>query len=1059
VSNNLHFRGPTMKILLNLTLSLVIFISIQNSHANSHLQCPQVFNRPLKNIKNQKTEVTDLFTFGQAMTEGMLLHPDQEDLFEIYRKTFFGDPKVSVDNKTLNDVSEILSKNPELKKIPFREYEVSSVKKLYSVPDSLSKYVTSQIQSAGNVRSNLLQIEANIGYWRKILDYQEPQMPEGLAKDQQKEWSAKAKFKFEKYLNRIISKTNRGLLSDLKNEQIDYDKKVITLFKTLDYLSKWMQTKNRNTQPIRQAMVDLVHTVGFGNQATLALLKSKNGLDKIEGLKKILDERDSIAMELEFHGHFQELQKSLKVDFPTGLSKNENPSVNIQKLEKEVLNSPFTSLPVETYRVRSLSIQEAPFRSCLGGSDCSSRTYFSKALDPNFNYFTMTDNASYSTGHVTVVLGEATNPKTKHLEPVAFVDKIQNIPNSQLPVFFQAIALSLNEYGYKLGLPEDVGDHNGLSNLENTRVFVKNDVLPLLSHKLSKFKPHAHKYNFQNRYSRAYNDLSLKIYEPVLIDKETEIKVGRHYKTTLAKKNLDKNQLITDFLNLKDSKESQDVLKYVSSGLFIESLEKLNLYTTAEYEKDLEKILQRKDIDFSIKKQALYESFFVNPSSKILKKSKNIFLNKISSFNQVEKHQIGSEIKQWSQSSDKRKQIFADQLRTSWNVAITKGELEQVKSFIDLNLFDVNYKNENGFSGFLMAVEAEQKAIIEFFMNHPQFNLSEKNENGHNLIEQAQLIGKTSLANELESQRSDIKVKNFNVQDKTTKGRPIFNFVKINPGQYFVGDQKKVAVTITKPFDFMSTMTSLKLWTDVVQLAERHLSIDYQLVKDPYANRFDDFWFSSHYDLIVSQHQNNQKGLLSHIFNKFLNIGNKTNPDIIRNNSEDFAVDWVSQVDISDWIKALNQLSELNDPVVQIELEKLLPGHQYGDKYDLPTNAQWEYVARMRGLIAEHIFRDHQVYPIYSVQDPKKYVSTIFPMGTFKPLFIEGQPIYDMNSEVWEFMKDSYNQNRPLGGVDPGMAHIITSADYIIRRSSESSTKLFKTRENNLSFRLVRNPR
>lgn len=82
--------------------------------------------------------------------------------------------------------------------------------------------------------SNLFQIEANLGYWKKVLDYQETKMPENLSKEQQKEYQKKSKERFITYLNRIISKSNRDLLADIKNENTTYTNKTKALFKTME---------------------------------------------------------------------------------------------------------------------------------------------------------------------------------------------------------------------------------------------------------------------------------------------------------------------------------------------------------------------------------------------------------------------------------------------------------------------------------------------------------------------------------------------------------------------------------------------------------------------------------------------------------------------------------------------------------------------------------------------------------------------------------------------------------------------------------------------------------
>ncbi|MCB0370255.1 MAG: hypothetical protein KDD45_12740, partial [Bdellovibrionales bacterium] len=80
--------------------------------------------------KMEPNEVSDLKSFGQAMTEGMLLNAEQADLFEVYRKIYFGDPNTSVNNETLKSVTAILKKYPDLQKPHFREYEISTVEKV-----------------------------------------------------------------------------------------------------------------------------------------------------------------------------------------------------------------------------------------------------------------------------------------------------------------------------------------------------------------------------------------------------------------------------------------------------------------------------------------------------------------------------------------------------------------------------------------------------------------------------------------------------------------------------------------------------------------------------------------------------------------------------------------------------------------------------------------------------------------------------------------------------------------------------------------------------------------
>ncbi len=950
-------------------------------------QCVDLFAS--NTTQNKPTEVKDLKSFGQAMTEGLLLNPNQADLFEIYRKIFFGDPNTSVGNETLKSVTEQLRQHPELEKPHFREYEISSVQKVYDTTESLQKYLKSQFTTAGEVRNNLFQIEANLGFWKKVFDYTDPELPQNIIDMQKKlnkdsaqsekdayrkaksEFEIDSKKRFETYLTRMISKANRDLLKDLKNDKEDYNKKAKALFQTLKYIQEWMDKKGRNTQPIRQAMVDLVHTIGFGNQATHVLLKSKNGLDKIEGLKKVLDERDAMAMDLGYAGHFQELQQKLKIDFPTGLSKNENASVNLQKLEQEILKGKFTTKPTETVRVRSLSIQEAPFRSCLGGSDCSTRTYFSKALDPNFNYFTMTDGQNNSSGHVTVVLGEALNPQTQKLEKVAFIDKLQNVPNQQIPHFLQAVSQSLAEKGYKLGVPEDVGDHNGMSNMDTTRHFVANEVNPKLSQKLNSFMPHANQYNFKNTYSRAYNKLNLKIFEPTqILDANTEIKPGREYKKFTAVADLDKNKLIQDLLNLKKSDDPNDVLKYVSSGQVVAQLEKLGLFSVKDFEKDLNQIIAKIELPFNVRKQAAIEILLLNVE-------KNELNFDFKYFAENEKTQFSSEIKQWSKSSDKRKKKFADNLDQQKQKVLESDEPSKLKALFDLKLADLNERNISGFSLLLEAIYNQSQKIIDSIIADKNYDFTKKDQHGYTDVERLRLFGKSDLADLIEKKRPEAKSnKKIVIKERNDDGTPIIDSVRVEPGTFKMGEVgKEITVTLSKAFEVMSVDTTQKMWKGVSDLADMYLKNKYQINKDP----------------------SNYKG-------------------------ENRPVEQVSHYDITkNWLPAINELSKINNLDLQKKLTELFPGHYKGKVYRLLTEAEYEYLAKQSGLTNgkythgpnENNITDHAVFNQNSGNKTAE-------VGTKKPIFVNGKAVYDIIGNVWKWVQDSWDGNTALtGGLNP----------------------------------------
>lgn len=994
-------------------------------------QCVDLFTT--ETTQSKPTKVKDLKSFGQAMTEGMLLDSNQADLFEIYRKIFFGDPNTSVGNETLKSVTDQLEQHPELEKPHFREYEISSIEKVYEIPDSLQKYLRSQVTTAGEIRNNLFQIEANLGFWKKVFEYTDPELPQNILDMQKKlnkdsaqadkeayrkaksEFESGSKKRFETYLNRMINKANRDLLSDLKNDNEDYNKKAKALFQTLKYIQEWMDKKGRNSQAIRQAMVDLVHTVGFGNQATQGLLKSKNGLDKIEGLKKILDERDSVAMDLGYSGHFQELQSQLKIDFPNGLSKNENASVNLQKLEQEILQGKFTTKPTATVRVRSLSIQEAPFRSCLGGSDCSTRTYFSKALDPNFNYFTMTDVNNNSSGHVTVVLGKALNSKTRKSEQIAMIDKLQNIPNQMIPIFLHAVSLSLAEKGYKLGVPEDVGDHNGMSNMDTTRHFVENEVNPKLLKKLNSFTPNSNQYTFENTYSRAYGKLTLKIFEPTqILDANTEIKPGREYKKFIADNDLDKNKLIQDLLNLKNSEDLNEVLKYISSGQVVAQLEKLGLFSTKEFEKDLNQIISKNELPFNIRKQAAIEIL-------LLQEDRDLLNLDLKSFTDTEKLQLTAEIKQWPKSSDNRKKKFTDDLGRQKKKSLESDYITRLKVLFDLKLVDLNDRNISGYSLLLEASYYQSQKIIDSLIIDKNYNFTKKDQYGYTDVERLRLLGKSDLADLIEQKRPEAKSnKKIIAKERNTDGSPIIDSVRVEPGTFLMGEVgKEVTVTLTKAFEVMSVDTTQLMWRGVAELSEKYLKNKYQINKEP----------SNYEDL------NNPVTQVSH-------------DDIIQN-----------------WLPAINELSKTDNLKLQKELIKLFPGHFKGKVYRLLTEAEYEYLAKQTGLAtdkytygpSENGIADYAVFSQGSIDK-------VAHVGSKKPMFINGKAVYDIIGNVYKLVQDSWDGNTPLvGGENPlgtaGYSRVVRGGSFIDfadnLQSGHRDLRQSYLRRDNLGFRLA----
>lgn len=181
-------------------------------------------------------------------------------------------------------------------------------------------------------------------------------------------------------------------------------------------------------------------------------------------------------------------------------------------------------------------------------------------------------------------------------------------------------------------------------------------------------------------------------------------------------------------------------------------------------------------------------------------------------------------------------------------------------------------------------------------------------------------------------------------------------FHKIEKGRFIMGEPgNQVEVTLNQDFEMMSIPTTQILWKQLVVLANAKLDYSAKIRPDP---------------------------------------------SLIKNDSD--PVEFVSYTDVQLWIRLLNQLSAAGEPA----LEKLFAGHQRGDVYRLPTEAEWEFVVRNRG----------QQTGLYAVDEAQMSAHAWYlensedrhsPVGLKRPLMVGDKPFYDLLGNVREFVQGS----------------------------------------------------
>ena len=250
--------------------------------------------------------------------------------------------------------------------------------------------------------------------------------------------------------------------------------------------------------------------------------------------------------------------------------------------------------------VRHLSITEVVLRSRIGG-DCISDSEFELGLDPNVHAYTLTDSNNFSKGHITIVLGTASNKK------VAFVDYIQNISNREIPFMLEAIRRSVEQKGYILALSQNIAAKSlkgGIfSNNEDTIRFVTENIKRDKT-VLTNFTPNSHNYNFEPHYSRAYQKLPINPITPIENIKNIEFVSKQTFKPWKLDE-LNIKDLVNSSKKLKNG-TIEDKINYIPSmRLIIEG----ELGTDAKFNETLSNWMTDTNENFKLRKHVLYYYF------------------------------------------------------------------------------------------------------------------------------------------------------------------------------------------------------------------------------------------------------------------------------------------------------------------------------------------------------------------------------------------------------------------------------------------------------------------
>jgi formylglycine-generating enzyme len=139
-------------------------------------------------------------------------------------------------------------------------------------------------------------------------------------------------------------------------------------------------------------------------------------------------------------------------------------------------------------------------------------------------------------------------------------------------------------------------------------------------------------------------------------------------------------------------------------------------------------------------------------------------------------------------------------------------------------------------------------------------------------------------------------------------------------------------------------------------------------------------------------------------------------------------VEMVSWNDIQKFIANLNEMSKSGDP----RLKEMIPDHEVGMEYRLPTEAEWEFTVRDRGRAnGTWYFGEDKTKLSEHAWFLENSNDRTHAVGQLKSLIVDGNKFYDLYGNVWEWVQDRSGEYPSGEVVDPQGPQI--GSDRVIR--------------------------